>query len=183
MGRDKRNLMISGKSLLNHVLHVVESVFSEVIIVVAGMSSVVQRLNHQVVTDLIPDKGAAGGLLTGLTHSSNPQVFAVACDMPFLNPSVIKKVCNLSLSTDVTMVKLSHGFQPMHSVYSKRCLPILQRMIHSNQLRVQDLLSERALVTKILEQDTVQDIDPQFHSFLNVNTPADLEIAKKLMRQ
>jgi len=183
MGCDKRNLIISGKSLFTHVLHVLESVFSEIIIVVATISSVVQKMNHQVVTDLIPDKGSAGGLYTGLSYSSNPQVFAVACDMPFLNPAVIKKVCSLSFSMDVAMVKLSNGFQPMHSVYSKQCFPVLHRMINDNQLRLQDLLLQKDLTTKILGQEVVQAIDPQFKSFLNVNTPADLEVAEKLIRQ
>jgi len=183
MGQDKRNLMISGKSLFNHVLHVLESVFSEIIIVVATISSVVDQMKHRVVTDLIPDKGSAGGLYTGLTFSSNPQVFAVACDMPFLNPAVIQKVCSLSSSTDVTMVKLSNGLHPMHSVYSKQCLPVLRRMIKADQLRIQDLLLQKDLKTKILGQEVVQEIDPQFKSFLNVNTPADLEVAERLIRQ
>ena len=164
MGRDKREIMISGKSLFHRVLHVLESVFSEIIIVVATISSVVQKLNHQVVTDLIPDKGSAGGLYTGLTYANNPQVFVVACDMPFLNPAVIERVCKLSFSNDVTMVRLSHGFQPMHSVYSKQCLPVLHKMINADQLRIQDLLLENDLKTKILEQETIQDIDPQSSS-------------------
>jgi molybdopterin-guanine dinucleotide biosynthesis protein A len=144
---------------------------------------VVEKNNHRVVSDLIPDKGSAGGLYTGLTYSSNPQVFAVACDMPFLNTAVINKICSLSFSMDVTMVKLSNGFQPMHSVYSKQCLPVLLRMINADQLRLQDLLAQKNLKTKILEQESIQDIDPQFKSFLNVNTPADLEVAEKLFRQ
>ena len=183
MGRDKRNLLISGETLFNHVLHALESVFSEIIIVVGANSSVEHNMTHQVVTDLIPDKGSAGGLYTGLTYSSTPQVFAAACDMPFLNPAVIRTVCRLSSSTDVTMVKVSKGFQPLHSVYSKQCLPVLQRMIHADRLCIQDLLSQGDLKTKILDQEAVRDIDPEFRSFLNVNTPADLDNAEKLVRQ
>ncbi|UCE63637.1 MAG: molybdenum cofactor guanylyltransferase [Nitrospirota bacterium] len=183
MGQDKRHLMISGKSLFNHALHVLESVFSEIIIVVDTISSVVSEINHRVVTDLIPDKGSAGGLFTGLTYSPNPQVFAVACDMPFLNPAVIKKICDMSDSTDVTMVKLSNGLHPMHSVYSKGCLPVLRRMIEADQLRLQDLLLQKELETKILGPEVVQDIDPQFKSFLNVNTPADVKVAERLILQ
>ena len=182
MGKDKRILMISGKSLFTHALHVLESVFSEIIIVVDTISSVVSGMNHQIVTDLIPDKGSAGGLYTGLTYASNSQVFAVACDMPFLNPAVIKKICDMSGSSDVTMVKLSNGLHPMHSVYSKGCLPVLRRMIEADQLRIQDLLLQQDLKTTILGQEVVQEVDPQFNSFLNVNTPADLEVAERLIR-
>ena len=183
MGQDKRTLMISGKSLFNHVLHVLESVFSEIIIVVDRKSSVVDKMNHRVVTDLIPEKGSAGGLFTGLTYSSHRQVFAVACDMPFLNPAVIKSICDRSDSTDVTMVKLPNGLQPMHSVYSKGCLPVLRRMIENDQLRIQDLLLQKNLKTTVLGPEVVQEIDPQFQSFLNLNTPADLVIAERLIRQ
>ena len=183
MGQDKRNLMISGTSLFNHGLHVLESVFSEIIIVFATMSQVVDTMSHRVVTDLIPDKGSAGGLYTGLTYASNPQAFAVACDMPFLNPAVIRKVCQLSDSQDVTMVKLSNGLHPMHSVYSKQCIPVLRDMINAGHLRIQDLLLQKDLKTKLLGPEAVQEIDPQFKSFLNVNTPADFEIAERLIRQ
>jgi molybdopterin-guanine dinucleotide biosynthesis protein A len=183
MGEDKRTIMLSGKSLFHHALHVLESVFSEIIIVVDKLSSVVDGIKHRVVTDLIPEKGSIGGLYTGLTFSSNSQVFAVACDMPFLNPAVIRRVCELSDSTDVTMVQLSNGLHPMHSVYSKRCLLVLRRMIDADQLRIQNLLFQKDLNTKILGMETVEQIDPQCKSFLNLNTPADVELAERLMRQ
>ncbi len=52
MGQDKRNLLFSGKSLLNHALQVLELVFSEILIVVADLSQVGDEMDHRVVTDL-----------------------------------------------------------------------------------------------------------------------------------
>ena len=182
MGQDKRHLIFCGKSLFHHALQALESVFSEIIIVFATISQVVGKLSHRVETDLIPGKGSAGGLYTGLSFASNPQVFTVACDMPFLNPVVIRKVCQLSDNNDVTMVKLFNGLHPMHSVYSKQCVPVLHRMITVDQLRIQDLLLQQDLKTKILGPVDIENVDPQFRSFLNVNTPADLKIAEQLIR-
>ena len=105
--------------------------------------------------------------------------------MPFLNPGrhYGKFASVVRFNNDVTMVKLSNGLHPMHGVYSKGCLSVLRRMIEADQLRIQDLLVQKDLTTNILGQEVVQEIDPQFKSFLNVNTPADFEIAERLIRQ
>ena len=180
MGRDKRMLTVGGKSLFHHGLEKMESLFSEVIVVVAEITSVVENLKAQVVTDLIPDRGSAGGLYTGLFYASNPHIFAVACDMPFLDSAVIRHMCTFARSTDIVMVKLAMGLQPMHGVYSKRCLPPLEDMVKTERLCIQDLVHRNDLTATILDEETIKVIDPGCLSFVNVNTPADLEFATKM---
>ena len=62
MGRDKRTLQVGGKSLFHRGLETLEGLFSEVVVVVADVESLVENLNSRVVTDLVPNRGSAGGL-------------------------------------------------------------------------------------------------------------------------
>ena len=182
MGQDKRTLKIGGDQLLTRVIQVFEELFPEILIVVADISPVVAGLNHRVVTDLIPNRATAGGLYTGLFHSTHSYAFAAACDMPFLDPRIIRKICAEPLSSDVVMVRLATGLQPMHSRYSKRCLPVLEEMIKGGNLRLQDIATNNNLSVNILDEESIRELDPQFRSFLNVNTLTDLEMAEKMCR-
>lgn len=81
--------------------------------------------------------------------------------------------------SDVLMVKLSTGYQPLHARYSKRCSFIMERMIHDGKLRIQNLVEDSSLSVQIVEESLFDDIDPHGYSFLNINTPSDYEFARK----
>lgn len=73
------------------------------------------------------------------------------------------------------------GLQPMHAMYSKGCLPYLERMARSGHLKLQDLCRESSLSLRLVPEAELLDVDPQLLSFMNINTPADLEFARKLL--
>lgn len=182
MGKDKRAVAVDGETLFNRVLHAYEEVFTEIIIVVAEPSSITDGLSHSVVTDLIPQKGPMGGLYTGLSHTTKSRVFTAACDMPFLSVPLIHRLCEFSTHADVTMVHLDIGIQPMQSIYSKKCIAALRSLIDENQLEMRSILSQPELAYKIVDQKQIVDLDSHCVSFMNVNTPSDLEMANKLCR-
>lgn len=181
MGRDKRFLELEGQPLLKRALSVLEALFTEVLVVAAEKGPELSGLGHRVVTDLIPGCAALGGLYTGLSLASRSRVFVVGCDMPFLASAAILKMAELSGRADVAMARLRTGLQPMHAVYSKSCLPHLERMARTGNLKVQDLCHASGLEVRLIAEEELQEADPQFLSFMNVNTPADLELARKLV--
>ena len=181
MGQDKRFLELEGRTLLERALSILETLFPEVIVVVAEPAPQLTGLRHRVVTDLIPNCAALGGLYTGLSYAGQPRVFAAGCDMPFLDPAVIKWMIGLDQPSEIVMAQLTSGLQPMHAIYSKACLPHLERMAVAQNLKVQDLCQASGLSIRLVSEDEIREVDPQFLSFLNVNTPADLEFARKLL--
>jgi molybdopterin-guanine dinucleotide biosynthesis protein A len=183
MGRDKRFLELDGRTLLDLTLAGLEAVFSTVIVSVADRDPRLDSLRHRVVTDVVPDRAALGGLYTALSASATPRIFAAACDMPLLNPAVVARLLTLAGNADVVMVQLANGLQPMHAIYSKACLPHLERMASANQLAIQELSRASGLNVRIVPEEDIRDLDPQFLSFLNVNTPADLEFVRKLLSE
>ena len=178
MGRDKRRLYWEGEPFLDRVCGLMDNLFDEVLVVTAQEDYDCSHLPVRLVTDKIPQKGSLGGLYTGLMEAQNSLTFVVACDMPFLLKESISRVC-LEPTSDVLVVKLFHGLQPLHARYSKRCVPIIEQMIHEGDLKIQNLISRSGLTVKIIEESLFDDIDPHRQSFMNINTPADLEFARK----
>jgi molybdopterin-guanine dinucleotide biosynthesis protein A len=182
MGRDKRFLELGGQSLLHRALSVLQGLFPEVLIALAEpLPQLTKGQDYRVVLDLIPNCATLGGLYTGLASAGHPRVFAVGCDMPFLNPEVIRRLAQIGAQADVAMPNLATGLQPLLAVYSKACLPHLERMARAGQLKVQDLVKVPGLTVRQVPGKDFMDVDPELLSFFNINTPADLEFARKLL--
>lgn len=180
MGMDKRHLSVHGKTLLDRVTSVLLELFPEVLLVLAEEDISRQDDRIRIVTDLIPGCAAVGGLYTGLHHARYPRVFVVACDMPFINPSVIELFLQNIDATDIVMAQLVTGLQPLHGLYSKKCLPILKEMIEDRDLRLQNIADKQGLTVHRVSETEIKRLDPQLLSFLNLNSPADLELANKI---
>ncbi len=180
MGMDKRSLSIHGKPLLDRVLSVLLDVFPEVLLVLAEEDILRQEDRIKIVTDLVPGCAAVGGLYTGLYYSRYPRVFVVACDMPFIDQAVIELFSQKVDATDIVLAQLVNGLQPLHALYSKKCLPFLKEMIDIQDLRLQNIADEQGLIVHRIPESEIKILDPQLLSFLNLNSPADVELAKKI---
>ena len=179
MGEDKRFLQVGDVSLFERSLAVLRSVVQDVLVVVA-QDSAPFRADVPVIRDLVPDCGSLGGLYTGLKEASAPYVFVVACDMPFLNPRAVQYVIDLRKQADVVMARLNEGLQPMHACYSQRCLPVMEAMVKAGELKIQKIVKHPDLTVRFITEVELGQIDPEGRSFLNINTPSDLEAARML---
>ena len=168
MGKDKRTLLLDGETLFNRALDVLVEIFPEVIVVLGQEDFSVHNDNVRVVNDLIPNRAAAGGLYTGLFYATQQRVFAVACDMPYLNPDVIRYMVSISSHFDITLAELAH------------CLSHLEQMVKSENLRVQSLLDESSLEIRKVVESEIRPYDNHLLSFMNINSPADFELARKI---
>ncbi|MEQ1562540.1 MAG: molybdenum cofactor guanylyltransferase [Nitrospiraceae bacterium] len=182
MGEDKRYLVVGEQTLLERGLAVLRSIFQEVLVVIAQDSPGLD-VDARIVRDLVPDCGSLGGLYTGLTEATTPYIFVVACDMPFLDRAVISQFTSRRTSADIVMSKLAGRLHPMHALYSKRCLPVIEQMVLARQLKIQKILSCESLLVQYVTEADLAGIDPSGRSFQNVNTPADLEVARSLLAQ
>jgi molybdopterin-guanine dinucleotide biosynthesis protein A len=180
MGEDKRHLVVGEQTLLERGLAVLHSFFQEVLVVIAQDSPPL-GVDARVVRDLVPDCGSLGGLYSGLMQATTPWVFVVACDMPFLNQAVIAQFTSRRATADIVMAKLDARLQPMHALYGKQCLPVLEQMIRARQLKIQEITSQSSLRVCYVTEADLLTIDPSGRSFYNVNTLADLEAARSLL--
>ena len=182
MGQDKRLLSVGAETLYTRSLSVLRAIFERVVVVVAQDSPLVAS-DAPVLRDVIPHCGSLGGLYTGLKEARTQWVFAVACDMPFLDPGTIRHFTSLKGEGDVIMAKLRNGFQPMHALYHRNCLPIIESLIHAQDFKIHRLADHPALRVRIVTPEELSRVDPEGRSFYNVNTPADLAAARSLFDQ
>jgi len=180
MGEDKRHLVVGEQTLLERGLAVLRSTFQDVLVVIAQDSPPL-GVDARVVRDLVPDCGSLGGLYSGLMQATTPWVFVVACDMPFLNQAVIAQFTSRRATADIVMAKLDARLHPMHALYGKQCLPVLEQMIGARQLKIQEMVSHTSLRVQYVTEKDLLTIDPSGRSFYNVNTLADLEAARSLL--
>jgi molybdopterin-guanine dinucleotide biosynthesis protein A len=179
MGEDKRFLSVGERTLFERSLAALRSILETVCVVIAQDSPPLQA-DVPVFLDLVPNCGSLGGLYTGLREAHTGYVFLAACDMPFLNPEAVRYLVSLKDQADIVMVQLESGLQPTHAVYSQRCLPIIEEMVHAHQVKLQYLAANPSLHVRLVTESELREIDSEGRSFLNVNTPADLDAARKI---
>jgi molybdopterin-guanine dinucleotide biosynthesis protein A len=132
-----------------------------------------------VVHDTLPFHGPLVGIYTGLEAASSEKSIVVACDMPFLNTGLLRYMVEISGDYDAVVPRLDDGMpEPLHSVYSKKCLDIMKKDIENGQLKVYVFLKK--LNIRYLELDESRKIDPHSLSFFNINKPSDIDIAAYL---
>lgn len=178
MGRDKRFLKVAGVSVFDRSLALLGTIFDEKLVVLAEPIEGLGVQGCSVVYDVVRNAGSLGGLLTGLIASTRARVFAIACDMPFLDQDVIRFMSSCDPTADVVVGHLEGRFHPMHAVYSKRCVPILQGMVERGELKIQSLFRCKELKVRVLTEADLLHFRSRLRSFRNINTPDDLVSAE-----
>lgn len=178
MGKDKAFIEIEGIPMIERTLNLFKRIFNEILIITNNKNQFFHFNKVKVYDDLIPSKGALGGLYTGLFYSSYDYAFCVGCDMPFLNESIIKFLIQKINNEDIIVPKTKGGLEPLHAIYSKRCLSTIKEMIQQGKSRIIDVYP--FLNVKIIEEKEFIDLDPERKSFLNINTPEELEQIKRM---
>lgn len=180
MGANKAALRLGGRPLIDGVVEVLRSLFPEVLII-ANAPGLYDYLGLPVFPDRIPDRGSLGGLYTGLTYASHPAAFFAACDMPFLNAGLIASLRDAAPGYDAVVPRTPEGLQPLHAVYGKACLPVMEALIAAGRLKIDRLFPR--VRTRVIEEAELRRLDPGLDSFLNCNTPAEFAAAADRLRQ
>lgn len=179
MGADKRFLTVGEQTLMERSRNILSRIFECVCIVIAQDSQPLET-PVTVLRDLIPSCGSLGGMYTGLYQSVTPYIFLAACDMPFMHADLVQYMVGKKDEADVVLAYWKGRPQPTHAVYSRNCLPVVEGLISRGDLKIQRLVESPALRVRLITEEDIRRIDPEGRSFLNVNTPLDLDCARAL---
>jgi molybdopterin-guanine dinucleotide biosynthesis protein A len=117
--------------------------------------------------------GPLGGILTALRNSPHPRTLIVACDMPLLNPALLRFMASSKVEGGVLVPRYtSEGrevIEPLHAIYSADCADLLQARVEAGLLRVTD--ATQAIDPQFVDESVLRLYDPHLSSFRNVNTP------------
>jgi molybdopterin-guanine dinucleotide biosynthesis protein A len=171
MGENKAFIEIEGVPIISRIYDLFKELFQEVIIV-TNQTEFFRNFDSRICQDLIPNKGALGGLYTGIFFSSFRYSFCVACDMPFIKKSLVQYLIKNIQDEDVIVPRTKDGLQPLHAIYSKNCLDPIRRIIEEGKYKIIDFY--KMVKVKIVEENNLLSLDPFRDSFINVNTPEEL---------
>jgi molybdenum cofactor guanylyltransferase len=183
MGRDKGLVPFLGQPLAARIIERIQPVAGEILLT-TNQTDKYAFLGVPVFSDLIPGRGALGGLYTALSVASLPLVAVIACDMPFISASLLEALSRSIQKnrSDIAIPHSGEGLEPFHAIYRREtCLPHVRAALETGKWRA-DAWYRQVKVT-IFPKEEIQRYDPQMYSLLNVNTPEELHAAEELALQ
>jgi molybdopterin-guanine dinucleotide biosynthesis protein A len=183
-GRDKISQLVAGEPLIQRVINRLASFGDEIIMVLAPgifVAPFPSQVKIRKVYDIYPGRGSLGGVYTGLVSSTLPLNIVVACDMPFLNVNLLQYMIDISQGYDLVIPRLNNNVEPLHAVYSKNCIKVIERLWEAGKTKVLDI--QYSVKTRYVEEQEIDKFDPKRLSFINVNTQEDLKRAIALSEE
>ncbi|MCY4019096.1 MAG: molybdenum cofactor guanylyltransferase [Chloroflexi bacterium] len=180
MGRDKAFLELGGQTLIERVVAAGAGLGQSETILITNKPDEYRHLELPMYTDVIPGKGSLGGIYSALARATNPAALVLACDMPFVKTGLLRfMIAQLDQDTDIVVPRVDGYPQAMHAIYRKTCLAPIRAQLDENRLKIIRFY-DKMRVTYLDEADYAP-YDPEGLSFTNLNTPAELERARRLI--
>jgi molybdenum cofactor guanylyltransferase len=180
MGTDKSFVQVLGRPLIEDILAQTAGLGEETLIV-TNRTDDYAYLGVPLFSDVLPDKGALGGLYSALHSATRRHVLCIACDMPFVVPPLLDHLIRLMPEADAIVPRLAGEAEPFRAIYSRACLGPIRAALDAGRMRVISFFAE--VRVRYVDEIEIDRFDPRHLSFFNVNTPADLEQARRLAAQ
>lgn len=189
-GLDKGILKIAGISLMNHVVKKVNSIVDEIIIVTNSNKKIklyskeISEFKVDFFLDIYKEIGPLAGALTGLKNSQGDYSLIVPFDTPFLSKKILKLLFKLCKEKSAVIPRWPNGhIEPLHSVYhTKEAFNAATDAINNNEKKVRSII-QRLQKVSYISTEILRLYDPKLLTFFNINTPSDLELAKKQFKK
>lgn len=180
MGHDKGLLPFLGQPLAARQVERLRGVGSELLLT-TNRREEYAFLGVPLFADLLPGLGALGGLYTALSAARESVVAVVGVDMPFIVPALLLVEVELLLreEVDVVILRSPTGLEPLLAVYRREtCLPAVRSALDAGERKMTAWYA--AARVREMSTEEVAAVDPEFRSFINVNTPEEFRRAERL---
>tara|TARA_B100000315_G_scaffold106035_1_gene97213 strand:+ start:4037 stop:4660 length:624 start_codon:yes stop_codon:yes gene_type:complete len=175
MGRPKAEVQLGRLSLATRASDTL-SVLSTEVILVGGEP--IDDLQHRHLPDARKDAGPAAGIETALSNASI-HVVVLALDLPFVPPELLlETLAVVDQGAIICAPRWEGRWHPLCATYSQAALGPLRQRLDRGVFDLYGLLDE---IATPLETDVLQEVGKPTEILLNINTPKDLSLAKKLL--
>lgn len=189
---------VEGKKIIEKNLKIMKKLFREVFIV-TNQPELYSYLRVPMLGDVYNIRGPMTGVLTALMNSSSDWIFVSACDMPFIYPDVIRfmarqrynptcfAIINRGQKSDLDTIStadiydtvvplLNYRAEPLFAFYSKKIMSSLEQFVLTGKKSIKYFLLNHDKRVKYITSEQIKSIDPDLRSFINLNTPEDIEL-------
>lgn len=180
-GTNKAFHKVGANTMLDKVYTLFSRMFNEVILVV-NEPALFLDIDSLVVTDIDPSQCSLAGLHAGLFHAGSDWSYVSACDVPFISEKVIRYLVEQrSPGKQVIIPRTWEGMEPLSALYHKSCLPRIETTLAKKVFMVKKFFKPERV--KQIPPQILETLDPDLRFKLNVNTPADLETARRMAQE
>jgi molybdenum cofactor guanylyltransferase len=169
---DKANLLLDGQTLLQRVIASMQQVFPHVIVSVRQRRT---NIDLPQVCDEHLDVGPLAGLVAGLGRVSTPWAFAVACDMPFIEPAWVEWLGKYRSAHQAVVPVVQGHPQPLAAFYAGDCLAMLKESLSKPDKSLRGAL--KLLDVCYVEEKAMLEANHPLRGLLDLDTPQDFEKA------
>jgi len=166
MGFPKHQLIVDGMRVLDELQNRLAHLFVETI--VAGRDVANPPPGVRVAKDRFAVRSPLVGIHAGLTASLTNLTFVVACDMPYVEPSLVEYLLSRSESVNAVVPIVRSYYEPLCAVYRRTCLEPIERLIGEGMLKVSELY--RLVRVQEISEKQLRQHDSELQSFVNLNT-------------
>ena len=180
MGFNKAEAEMHGESMLIRMIHKLKTITPTIL--VSSGAVTYPNIPQPQIPDEFPQCGPLGGIYSVLKTSNTSLNLVVSCDIPLVSVSLLKYILSRAVENDsLITIPIDHDgqLQTMCAVYRKGILPFLKQQIDARELKMKRLLD---LVSVEYVKITREHPLYNEHAFLNVNSPNNLEEARKLWK-
>jgi molybdenum cofactor guanylyltransferase len=180
MGKDKTKLILCGETLLERQLRLLRSVCSSAAVVGPAKGS---NGTAKVFPDEIAGRGPLGGIYTSLLHTATDFNLVLACDLPLMNASFLRFMCERALERrSAVTVPISPGglFEPLCSVFRCGVFQTIRKHLDAGQNKVDALFSKVRCDAIPWREIAAAGFQPRI--FTNVNTAEDYSAVERELR-
>jgi molybdenum cofactor guanylyltransferase len=184
-GRDKLEVLVDGRPLLDYAVAAMQATCNEVVVVLPPLAEP-PRLTRasdgrvggppiRFVHDPEPYGGPLVGLLAGLEHAREPLALAAAGDMPSLQPPVLRALLRSLDDADASFAVLRyHGrIQPLPAAMRNGSVtPAARRLLASGARSLAALIDD--LQARVIDEDNWRGLDPTGATLRDIDRPEDL---------
>jgi len=184
MGQSKAWLLFDGEPMLLRVVRRVAEVVTPVVVVAAPEQEIPALPEDvTVVRDAQPQRGPLQGLCAGLEalQGQCDAAFLSSCDVPFLQPAWIRQLIALLGDWHIAIPFVEGRYHPLAAVYRLDVLQHVQRLLAEDRLRPLFLLD--MVPTRTVTAAEVAEVDPDWQTLRNLNTPTDYHSALETLNQ
>ena len=178
-GRNKAFLRLGDRYFLDCIIHALSGCLDKLLIATRE-PDVYDRWGVETVRDIFDVRSPLAGIHAGLAHMRADYALCTSCDAPLLQKGVVRLLVD-SIHPQVDVIVPADGtyYQPLCAIYSKRCIPHIEEQLTRGDLKT-DRFFERVSVRKISYRK-IRAVDPNLHSFFNVNTTEDLDAVVRFL--
>jgi len=166
-------LEIDGKKIIESNVDLLKRIFDRVIIS-TNKPEHYFYLGLPMVGDTMRERGPMTGILSALNMPGMSEIFVTACDMPFISGELIRSIIDRwNKKWDAVIPVFDKLPQPLLGIYSKTIAQNMEKSVKNGTRSLRKFL-EGIHVLYISEKD-IRKIDREGKSFVNINTPEDVE--------